>query len=84
MWVIGLTNVRGTIVTLIDGGIWLHGSPCDRRRGSVILVDMGARPVGVLVDEIADIRAALRDETLYEPLDLRAALASVVAVSEDE
>jgi chemotaxis signal transduction protein len=81
--VIGLTNIRGTIVTLIDGGIWLHGVPCDRERGSIILVDMGTRPVGVLVDEIADIRA-LRDETLYEPLDLRAALASVVAISEDE
>lgn len=54
--VAGLVNVRGAIVTVIDLGALLEGSPSARERSSVMLVEHGAKVVGTAVDEVLDVR----------------------------
>ena len=78
----GLINVRGTIVTVIDAGAYLHGRPCGGN-GMVMLVDMGRQDVGLLVSAVANVRS-LRDDEGYEPLDVRALVARVVVTMEEE
>ncbi len=51
----GLINVRGTIVTVIDLGMRLHGASSSAADGSIVLVERGARVVGVAVDEVMDV-----------------------------
>jgi purine-binding chemotaxis protein CheW len=55
-YVCGLINLRGTIVTVIDLGLRLAGTPVDRTLGSVILVEHGAKIVGLGVDELRDVQ----------------------------
>jgi purine-binding chemotaxis protein CheW len=54
-YVVGLINVRGTIVTVIDLGMRLHGVSSSRPEGSFVLIGRGARVVGVAVDEVLDV-----------------------------
>jgi len=54
--VCGLINLRGTIVTVIDGGTAL-GKPAFRRAdGLILLVDYVERLVGFGVDDVRDIQ----------------------------
>jgi chemotaxis signal transduction protein len=78
----GLVNVRGTIVTVIDAGAYLHDSPCDGD-GMIMLVDMGRQMVGLLVGTVANVRS-VRDDEGYERLDVREIVAHVVVTTEDE
>lgn len=55
-YVCGLINLRGTIVTVLDLGLRLGGEPVNRTEGSVILVEQGARVVGLGVDELRDVQ----------------------------
>lgn len=52
--VAGLVNVRGSLVTLIDGRR-AFGHPPTEGPGSIILLDVGPRVVGLLVDEVVDL-----------------------------
>jgi purine-binding chemotaxis protein CheW len=54
--VCGLINLRGTIVTVIDGGTALGKAPFRRAEGLVLLVDYLERLVGVGVDDVRDIQ----------------------------
>jgi purine-binding chemotaxis protein CheW len=54
--VCGLINLRGTIVTVIDGGVAL-GKPAFRRgEGLILLADYQDRWVGIGVDDVRDIQ----------------------------
>ena len=53
--VCGLINLRGTIVTVIDGGIVLGKPPCQRTSGLILLADYFERLVGVGVDDVRDV-----------------------------
>jgi purine-binding chemotaxis protein CheW len=53
--VCGLINLRGTIVTVIDGGVVLGKPPCARTGGLILLADYFERLVGVAVDDVRDI-----------------------------
>ncbi len=53
--VCGLINLRGTIVTVIDGGIALGKRPCERTSGLILLVEHFERLVGIGVDDVRDI-----------------------------
>jgi purine-binding chemotaxis protein CheW len=55
-YVCGLINLRGTLVTVLDLGLRLGGAPIDRVDGSVILVELGAKVVGLAVDEMRDVQ----------------------------
>src|SRR3982074_1497326 len=48
--VCGLINLRGTIVTVIDGGIVLGKPACAKASGLILLADYFERLVGVGVD----------------------------------
>jgi purine-binding chemotaxis protein CheW len=52
----GLINVRGTIVTILDLGVRLDPSATPIMEGSILLVRHRDRLVGVVVDEVADVR----------------------------
>jgi purine-binding chemotaxis protein CheW len=54
--VCGLINLRGTIVTVIDGGASLGKAAFKRREGLILLVDFVERWVGVGVDDVRDIQ----------------------------
>ena len=53
-YVAGLMNVRGTIVTVIDLGAHLASAPVGSG-AQVILVEEGARLVGIAVDEVTEV-----------------------------
>lgn len=82
LFVRGLINVRGTIVTVIDAGAYLHERPCDKD-GMVMLMDIGTQVVGLLVSAVANVRS-IRDDEGYEQLDVRALVGRVVVTTEDE
>ena len=60
----GLINVRGTIVTVIDLGTRLDETRPPIDDGSILLVRQngGDRIVGVVVDEVLDVRSLAIDE----------------------
>ncbi|HJU90094.1 MAG TPA: chemotaxis protein CheW [Gemmatimonadaceae bacterium] len=51
----GLINVRGTIITVVDLGMRLHGESSSRAEGSIVLIERGSRVVGMAVDEVLDV-----------------------------
>jgi len=55
-FVCGLINLRGTVITVIDLGARLDGGPSVRTGGSVILVEHGAKIVGLAVDEALEVQ----------------------------
>lgn len=54
--VCGLINLRGTIVTVIDGGVALGKPPCKRAEGLILLVEYLERWAGIGVDDVRDIQ----------------------------
>jgi purine-binding chemotaxis protein CheW len=53
--VCGLINLRGTIVTVIDGGVTLGKQPYSRTEGLILLVDYMERWIGIGVDDVRDV-----------------------------
>jgi purine-binding chemotaxis protein CheW len=60
-YVCGLINLRGTIVTVLDLGRRLERTAGSRADGSIILVEVGAKVVGIAVDEVMDVRTLSED-----------------------
>ncbi len=81
--ILGLMNVRGSIVTVVNAAAVLHPASAQRVQRMVLLVDVGLRGVGLSVERVADVRA-LRDEEGYTDVDVRELVARVVVISEDE
>jgi purine-binding chemotaxis protein CheW len=52
----GLINMRGTIVTVVDLGVRLDPQRRPAQDGSILLVRHRDRLVGVVVDEVLDVR----------------------------
>jgi purine-binding chemotaxis protein CheW len=63
----GLINVRGIIVTVIDLGVRLDPTRTPAERGSILLVRHRDRLVGVVVDEVVDVRALDVDDSHDAP-----------------
>ena len=53
--VCGLMNLRGTIVTVIDGGTSLGKPAYSRAEGLILLVDYLERWIGIGVDDVRDV-----------------------------
>jgi purine-binding chemotaxis protein CheW len=66
VYVRGLINVRGTIVTVIDLGARLDPARAPARAGSILLVRRRDRLVGLIVDSVADVRPLDVDESIGE------------------
>jgi purine-binding chemotaxis protein CheW len=73
-YVRGLINVRGTIVTVVDLGARLEAGRAPIEDGSILLVRRGARLVGLVVDEVVDVRSLA-----VEPLEHEAGIVAGVA-----
>jgi purine-binding chemotaxis protein CheW len=56
-YVRGLINMRGTIVTVIDLGVRLDPSRPQAAEGSILLLRYRDRVVGVVVEDVVDLRA---------------------------
>jgi purine-binding chemotaxis protein CheW len=54
--VCGLINLRGTIVTVIDGGNVLGKRRFNRLEGLILLIDYYDRWIGIGVDDVRDIQ----------------------------
>src|SRR5437773_10853992 len=54
--VCGLINLRGTIVTVIDGGVALGKHAFNRVEGLILLADYQDRWVGIGVDDVRDVQ----------------------------
>ncbi|HEX7021017.1 MAG TPA: chemotaxis protein CheW [Gemmatimonadaceae bacterium] len=81
----GLVNVRGTIVTVLDLRLRLDPGRAPSDTGAVLLVRQGQRLVGVVVDEVVDVKALVVETT--EATDAGGALVRGVGrpvVSESE
>src|SRR5882672_4515395 len=52
--VLGLVNVRGTLVPVVDAARAV-GLPGESRRGTLIIVERHGRPVALAVDEVLDL-----------------------------
>jgi len=66
-FVTGLINLRGAILTVMDLGLRLGGSPVDPAKGSIVLAEAGTRVIGLGVDELRDVQRVPR--TQIEPAD---------------
>lgn len=56
LFVRGLINMRGTIVTVLDLGIRLDPTRSAATNGSIVLVRYRDRLVGLVVEQVADVR----------------------------
>ncbi|CAN5197678.1 chemotaxis protein CheW [soil metagenome] len=62
-WVLGLANVRGHLLPLLDLGLFLGGGPIDvDRRTRVVTVNDRDIPAGLVVDEVFGFRRFLHHE----------------------
>ncbi len=65
--VAGLVNIRGTLLTVVDGRRAV-GLPVTRDHGeSVLVLDEGGRALGLAVDEVLDLVDAAVDEAETGP-----------------
>ena len=55
--VLGIMNLRGLLVTVVDPGPQLTGRPTRNLEGSTIVVQSGERLLGLRVDEVRDVQA---------------------------
>ena len=77
--VVGLINLRGRLVAVSDFAVHVggrDGAAARRTTWSIILVQSGARMVGVLVDEVRDVRPVRPDA--IEPIQRHAAASGVL------
>jgi len=70
-YVLGLLNLRGAVLTVLDLGVRLGGAPVDRALGSIVLVEAGARVVGLAVSDVRDVQPVAADaiEAAHEGVD---------------
>ena len=54
--VLGLMNMRGIIVTVLDLGVRFDPARAPAREGSILLIRYRDRLVGAVVDEVLDVR----------------------------
>ena len=55
-FVAGLINLRGTVTTVLDLGVRFGGEAVDASVGSIVLVEHGAKVVGLAVDDVRDVQ----------------------------
>ena len=60
-FVCGLINLRGTIVTVLDLARRLDVGEVDRTEASIVLVEHGAKVVGLGVDLVRDVQPVAPD-----------------------
>jgi purine-binding chemotaxis protein CheW len=67
--VCGLINLRGSIVTVLDGGVCLGGAECMRSGGLILLIDLGQKLIGLGVDDVRDLHDIPENQFFDAPED---------------
>lgn len=52
----GVVNLRGQLLTVVDAGHRLTGTPVPGGEGSIVVITSGERVLGVLVDDVHDVQ----------------------------
>jgi purine-binding chemotaxis protein CheW len=65
--VLGLLNLRGQLITLVDLALRLGAAPGQRPDGSVVVLAADARLLGVYVDDVVEVTDASAPEWNAEP-----------------
>ena len=73
----GLINIRGTIITVLDLGSRLEPLRAPVADGSIILAEYGSRSVGIVVEEVMDVRVLDEHEGALPPQQVDAAVRGV-------
>ena len=68
-WIVGVADIRGVAVPVVDAGA-LDGAKVCRDRRSLVLAMAGCRPVALLIDEVEGI-VDVSEEIAALTLDLR-------------
>ncbi len=80
VYVRGLINLRGVLVTVMDAALCLYGVPAAGANASILLVERGGRMAGVIVDNVFDIQSLPAvDVDGSARLDLRAMVETALA-----
>jgi twitching motility protein PilI len=62
-WILGLANVRGDLLTIVDLSWFLHGQRSNvSMRTRLLTASLRGRPIGLLVDEVFGQRHFVSDE----------------------
>ncbi len=62
-WILGLANIRGELLTIIDLSWFLEGSRSEvTMRTRLLVANLRGRPVGLMVDEVFGQRHFVSDE----------------------
>jgi len=79
-WIIGLANIRGELLTVIDLGRYLTGarSPVSSR-SRLLATSLNKAPIGLLIDEVFGQRHFLDSEAVDADLSEESPLAGVVS-----
>jgi chemotaxis signal transduction protein len=78
-WVRGLINLRGHLVTVLDASLCVYGNPVDSPLASILLVEVGSRVAGVMVDDVHDIGLLDKDVSQDALVDLGAMVRTALA-----
>ena len=79
-WIIGLANVRGELLTVVDLAWYLGGTPTRPGPGSRLLAaSLSKAPIGLLIDEVLGQRHFLDSDALPAELEDDSPLQGVVA-----
>jgi chemotaxis signal transduction protein len=78
-WVRGLINLRGHIVTVLDASLCVYGNPVESPLASILLVEVGSRVAGVMVDDVYDIGMLDKDVSQDALVDLGAMVRTALA-----
>ena len=78
-WIIGLANVRGELLTVVDLAWYLGGAPARPGSGNRLLsASLNKAPIGLLVDEVFGQRHFLDSDATQAELDDDSPLKGVV------
>lgn len=64
-WILGLLNLRGTVLTVTDLAVRLGLEP--RGKGTVVVIETDGRSLGVRVDAVRSVATAA--QATFEPVD---------------
>lgn len=80
-WLLGVTNLRGTVVPIVDLRVRL-GLPAQFEQRTVTAVlDLGSRTTGIVVDGVSDVLELRVDDMRAVPLDASAENAGVLGLA---
>lgn len=79
-WVLGLANIRGSLMPVLDMNGFLHGNPSHIGKASrILIINREAVVAGLLVDEVYGLRRFKPEEHLSERVPDMGTLAEYLA-----